>query len=103
MSQEFPYINLILELMDKSHFSFKRKYSHHIHFGYWQSFSGQNICFEDFDSASNEMSKQLFSMADIRPGQKILDTGCGLGGLMKILDHNYEGLEITGLNVCKRQ
>jgi cyclopropane fatty-acyl-phospholipid synthase-like methyltransferase len=39
----------------------------------------------------------------IASGHRVLDCGCGLGGVVADLNERFDGLDLTGLNVDRRQ
>jgi len=52
------------------------------------------VSFLGFDRARQE----LISQANIKPGQHILDVGCGTGTLGVLLKRQYSGVEVVGLD-----
>jgi len=52
------------------------------------------VSFLGFDRARRE----LISQANIKPGQHILDVGCGTGTLAVLLKRQYSGVEVVGLD-----
>ncbi|HET9714157.1 MAG TPA: class I SAM-dependent methyltransferase [Pyrinomonadaceae bacterium] len=52
------------------------------------------VSFLGFDRARQE----LISQANIKPGQHILDIGCGTGTLVVLLKRRYEDVEVAGLD-----
>jgi ubiquinone/menaquinone biosynthesis C-methylase UbiE len=46
----------------------------------------------------NRARRELISQANIKPGQHILDIGCGTGTLAVLLKRQYSGVEVVGLD-----
>lgn len=42
--------------------------------------------------------QKLFDLAPLRPGDRVLDIGCGTGTFATILKQRYPGVEVTGLD-----
>lgn len=42
--------------------------------------------------------QKLFDLAPLRPGDRVLDIGCGTGTFATILKQRYPGIEVTGLD-----
>jgi tocopherol O-methyltransferase len=76
-------------------------YSHdlwgmHLHHGYW--ISGE----ETKERAQIQLIEHLARLADLAPGRKILDVGCGLGGSSIYLAKNYDA-DATGITISPIQ
>ena len=65
------------------------------HFGLWADPPGS---FEDALMCSN---RTLTEGCDLRPGQLVLDAGCGVGGLAFFLARTF-GVNVVGITVCQR-
>ncbi len=68
----------------------------HIHHGYW--IRGD----ETKEKAQVQLIEHLAQAAGIRPGCRILDVGCGLGGGSIYLARNYKA-EVTGITISPVQ
>jgi tocopherol O-methyltransferase len=68
----------------------------HIHHGYW--IRGD----ESKEKAQIQLIEHLAQTAGIKPGCRILDAGCGLGGSSIYLGRNY-GAEVTGITISPVQ
>jgi len=67
-----------------------------IHYGFWD---------EDTQTHSQSllnMNRELAEMAQIRPGSRILDAGCGIGGSSLWLAEHY-GARVTGITLGEAQ
>jgi tocopherol O-methyltransferase len=67
-----------------------------MHMGYWDG--------ETRDHASSlvNMNRELAARGRLRPGDRVLDAGCGVGGSAIWLAKEF-GVEVTGINVVERQ
>jgi tocopherol O-methyltransferase len=67
-----------------------------MHMGYWDA--------ETPDHASSlvNMNRVLAARGRMRPGDRVLDAGCGVGGSAIWLVEEF-GVEVTGINVVERQ
>jgi cyclopropane-fatty-acyl-phospholipid synthase len=56
----------------------------------------------DLTSAQNNKYRRLAEAIDLRPGQKLLEIGCGWGGFAEYAAKNY-GTKVVGLTISKEQ
>ncbi len=56
----------------------------------------------DLAAAQNNKYRRLAEAIDLRPGQKILEIGCGWGGFAEYAAKNY-GAKVVGLTISKEQ
>ncbi len=56
----------------------------------------------DLNEAQMEKMDHVCKTLDLKPGKRLLDVGCGWGGLMKFASENY-GIECVGISVSKEQ
>jgi len=66
-----------------------------MHYGYWDSETSE------LQDAISNMNKVLCRKASIRPGEAVLDAGCGLGG-SAIWIAEHIGARVVGVNVCEK-
>lgn len=67
-----------------------------LHFGYWEEGTRTDA------EAQLNTNRQLAIRAGIKPGQKILDAGCGIGGSAIWLAENY-AVEVFGITISADQ
>ena len=67
-----------------------------MHAGFWDE-STQTLT----DALANE-NKVLADLADIQPGEKVLDAGCGYGGSAFFLAE-HRGAKVVGITLCEQQ
>ena len=65
-----------------------------IHYGLW----GPDTTTPE--EAHRRAARTLVAGCDLRPGQRVLDSGCGVGGTAIILAEEY-GVRVTGLTICE--
>jgi tocopherol O-methyltransferase len=75
---------------------FATLWGEHLHHGYW--IRGD----ETKETALNQLVERLARIANIRPGSKILDVGCGMGGSSIYLARNYQA-NATGITISPIQ
>jgi tocopherol O-methyltransferase len=68
----------------------------HLHHGYW--IRGD----ESKETAQIQLIEHLARLAEIRPGARMLDIGCGFGGSSLFLAKNY-GVDATGVTISPVQ
>lgn len=57
----------------------------------------------EFAQAQDRLNAYLLEMAALRPGQGVLDVGCGFGGTLDAVNRSLAGMDLTGVNVDPRQ
>jgi cyclopropane fatty-acyl-phospholipid synthase-like methyltransferase len=67
-----------------------------MHYGYWDDTT------PTLRSALRNMNAKLASFAEIKPNEKILDAGCGVGGSSFFLSKNFR-CEVEGITLSKQQ
>jgi len=76
-----------------------------VHFGLWDSPPGPQELQTPgaFHRAQARLDALALGLADVAPGSRVLDVGCGLGGTLEALNQAVRPLNMTGLNVDARQ
>ncbi len=76
--------------------------SRDVHLGYWEG--GQaTLGPGEFTRGQEKLNTVLLGMADLAPGQCLLDVGCGLGGTLEHINTGFQSMHLTGLNIDHRQ
>jgi cyclopropane-fatty-acyl-phospholipid synthase len=57
---------------------------------------------QDLQAAQEQKVRLLLDRLDLRPGQRLLEIGCGWGGLAEIAARDY-GVHVTGLTLSEEQ
>jgi len=68
----------------------------HIHHGYWKTGT------ERKEEAQEQLIRELVGRAGLKPGCRILDVGCGLGGSAMFLSRHL-GAHVTGITISAAQ
>ena len=67
-----------------------------IHYGYWSDKT------QSHSDSLLEMNQELAGHLDLKPGDHVLDAGCGIGGSSIWLAENY-GVKVTGITISPTQ
>jgi cyclopropane fatty-acyl-phospholipid synthase-like methyltransferase len=70
--------------------------SHSLHYGYWDK------SVKNFPQSLLRMSEVMMEVAEIKPGESVLDAGCGIGGSSIFLAEKM-GCAVTGISLSERQ
>jgi cyclopropane-fatty-acyl-phospholipid synthase len=62
-------------------------------------FTAEDVTLEEAQEAKK---RHIAAKLDIRPGQRVLDIGCGFGGMALFLARNY-GVQVTGVTLSTEQ
>lgn len=75
-----------------------------VHLGYWDNPPPLDApCSSgEFEAAQAKLTDVLIAMADIRDGQRVLDVGCGFGGVLEALGKGHN-VSRVGVNIDPRQ
>ncbi len=74
-----------------------------VHLGHWDRPQVAGNERAEFGRAQARLDEILLQMADLQPGQRVLDVGCGLGGTLQTINQRMSGMALTGLNNDTRQ
>ena len=89
-------VEAVREHYDRLSFFYRALWGEHIHHGYWENS-------ETPSSAQEKLIERLATLACIKPGSRVLDVGCGLGGsslwLARHLNCSVLGLNISTVQV----
>ena len=84
------------EQCDSSYQHWGTEEIYNIHFGFWDENTKSHV------EALNNMNRVLAERLKIKPGDKILDAGCGVGASATWLAKNYD-VEVTGITISDLQ
>lgn len=89
-------VEAVREHYDQLSFFYRALWGEHIHHGYWENSDTPSL-------AQEKLVERLAALACIKPGSRVLDVGCGLGGsalwLARHLDCSVLGLNISPVQV----
>lgn len=98
-----PYFDDVFHKFAQQNSSIESSFGRHVHWGYWEH-PEEAVCDDaDYARAAERLTLELTALADIAPGQVVLDAGCGFGGTIASLNERFERLNLTGLNIDMRQ
>jgi ubiquinone/menaquinone biosynthesis C-methylase UbiE len=98
-----PYFDLILGLLEQGAPDMQTAFGHHVHWGIWDDPASFDGTPESYARAAERLSQSILDIAQVRSGQAILDTGCGLGGTNASINERVSDATIVGLNIDPRQ
>jgi MPBQ/MSBQ methyltransferase len=78
-----------------------------VHLGHWDqpadvspnTFSATG----EFERAQERLNEVLFDMADIHHEYRVLDVGCGFGGMLQTINNRFGNMSLVGVNIDPRQ
>ena len=82
--------NLVVEFEKNP--GIKTAFGEHIHWGYWQNPQQATGDLIDFAQAAEKLSHLVLELADLQPGNTVLDAGCGWGGTIGLANKIYHNL-----------
>ncbi len=99
---ELPYFDVILESKENEKKLLEQ--SLNMHWGYWEdpskAFTNED---QKFKCASDNLSRLIYNIVDIKEGDKVADVGCGFGGTIELMNQEFKNIEFSGLNIDPRQ
>jgi len=63
--------------------------------------TGDDVC-RDLETAQQAKMRLICEKLELKPGETLLDIGCGWGGLARFAAENY-GCTVTGVNISRQQ
>ena len=75
---------------------YRSLWGEHVHHGLWESGRESSV------EAVTALSRRVALRAEIKPGQRVCDVGCGYGGTARLLAREY-GAEVIGITVSRKQ
>lgn len=98
-----PYFDLLLDLLERGHPEINVAFGRHVHWGYWSNPKLALNSPDDFSLAAEQLTREVYSAANVKNGLSVLDVGCGLGGTIASLNEHFSHMNLVGLNIDKRQ
>ena len=71
--------------------------------GYWFNPEQALNVPSDFSKAAEQLTREVYSAANMKNGQYVLDVGCGFGGTIASLNEQFSQMNLVGLNIDGRQ
>lgn len=99
----FPYFQYLLNLFKTEERSHQQSFRRHVHWGYWEDPKCALMSEEDFSKAQEQLTDEICTLADVQDGESVLDVGCGFGGTLLQLSERGEDLNLTGVNIDRKQ
>jgi ubiquinone/menaquinone biosynthesis C-methylase UbiE len=100
---KLPYFDALLSLLDQGHPALEQAFGRHVHWGYWPNPKQADVSAEDFALAAERLTELVYEAGGVDDGQRILDAGCGFGGTVASLNGRFRNLDLSGLNIDRRQ
>ncbi|MGE0222141.1 MAG: class I SAM-dependent methyltransferase [Acetobacteraceae bacterium] len=77
----------------------------HVHLGFWDNPPplGLPVMPAAFEAAQARLTARMLQAAALQPGRRVLDVGCGLGGLLAAVNDTCADMSLTGVNIDPRQ
>lgn len=97
-AESAPISSKVAEVYDELTVTQARLWNGNLHYGYWTGADDDS----GFEEALDAMTDQVIKRLDPRPGQCLLDVGCGLGTPALRLARNHP-VVITGISNSPRQ
>jgi SAM-dependent methyltransferase len=98
-----PYFDVILAELERGPDSLRTIFDKYVHWGYWPDPRHADGTPEDFARAAQQLTDRMIEAGRVRDGQRVLDVGCGFGGLVATLDERHADVDLVGLNIDPRQ
>lgn len=98
-----PYFDFLFDELGKHNPSIEKSFGRHVHWGYWAEPDKATADDEDYGRAAEALTRELYTLAGVHDGERVLDVGCGFGGTVASLNEQFGGMALTGLNIDERQ
>jgi ubiquinone/menaquinone biosynthesis C-methylase UbiE len=96
-----PHNQHVIDYFDQTHNDYRRLWGidrhRGLHCGYFDETHSRH------DDAVLNMNRIVAETAQIAPGDRVLDAGCGIGGSSFWLTENFADLSVTGININEMQ
>lgn len=100
---DMPYVDFVLDEMRLGNPVVSEAWKRDLHWGYWDAPDAPDLSVAGYTRAMQNLTRQHLIHLDLRAGQRVLDVGCGMGGALALLNDEFEGLDMVGVNIDERQ
>lgn len=97
------YFDHFLEAFERGDDDSAAAFGSTVHWGYWDAPDRADGSVADFTRAADRMNDEMIELAQLAPGQRVLDVGCGFGGTLASVNRRLHDMHLVGLNVEERQ
>ena len=98
-----PYFDDLLQQLQIDDGRASAAFGRHVHWGYWPNPVRQACSPDEYGAAAEALCEEIFDVAGVQDGMRILDVGCGFGGTLASLNERYSNLILQGVNIDARQ
>ncbi|MEO0868370.1 MAG: class I SAM-dependent methyltransferase, partial [Cyanobacteria bacterium J06642_11] len=98
-----PYFDILLEQLRLGNPTVRQAFGRHVHWGYWADPTQADGSIKDFAIAAETLCQRVYTAANVKERDRLLDVGCGFGGTIASLNEQFQNLDLTGLNIDPRQ
>lgn len=98
-----PYVDFVLEQLARDNAVVEAAWGTHMHWGYWPDPERPDLSLDGYARALDQLTREHWRHADIRPGHTVADVGCGFGGSLALLNAERDALRLIGVNIDARQ
>lgn len=100
---KLPYFDLLLDRLETGDSEINAAFGRHVHWGFWAEPKQARTSAIDFGNAAEQMTREVYSAANVANGETVLDVGCGFGGTLASLNDQFQQMTLLGLNIDPRQ
>jgi ubiquinone/menaquinone biosynthesis C-methylase UbiE len=98
-----PYFDILFARLQEHEPATSVAFARHVHWGFWGDPAGADGSADDYAAAAERLCRRVCDAAGIRDGLRVLDVGCGFGGTIASLNERFVHLDMTGVNIDRRQ
>jgi SAM-dependent methyltransferase len=98
-----PYFDVLFTRLQANEPATAAAFGRHVHWGYWPDPAGADGSAADYAAAAERLCRLVCDAAAVRDGLRVLDVGCGYGGVIASLNERFRGLHLVGVNIDPRQ
>lgn len=102
-SSAVPYFDSLPQKFSEGDADALLAFGRHLHWGYWANPDTADGSVADFAVASENLTRRIINIADIKDGLNVLDVGCGFGGTIASLNEHFSNMYLAGVNINKEQ